>query len=98
MPIDARGNKHRSSEPMVGGSNPSGRTSARALIRWTQTMYRQSVASASRDPSKPWGRGFNQIVAPFFSPFRCRSMQSVPVRGELDGTNTGTMGTYTGTV
>jgi hypothetical protein len=42
--------------------------------------------------------GSTLVVGPFFLPFRCNSMQSVPVRGELDGTNTGTMGTYTGTV
>ena len=83
----------------VGGSNPSGRTSGKAAdlpdaTCCTGNQLRPQVAtgqSLGADES-------TRFVGPFFLPFRCKSMQSVPVRGGFVGTNTGTMGTYTGTV
>jgi hypothetical protein len=57
---------HRSSEPRVGGSNPSGRTRADVRLATTQPLSRQFVASASRDGPKRWGRRLTPSSRPLF--------------------------------
>ncbi len=88
---------HRSSEPGWGFESLRAYSGTTADLRDATAEQATGCVRKSR-PAKALGPTTELESAAFLLPLQCKSMQSVTLRGELDGTNTGTVGTYTGTV